>query len=216
MKGITTEKPRNTKGLKKLINIYLSLTLGILLTTSGAAYQDKQSAKYNMRLSGVNIGELSVCQTSKQGKVYIEVVTDVNVKVIFSYRVKYIQKVVYDRGILQTSHIETYKNGKLHSEVWLKLQNNSYVLVRDGSTSKINETITYSGSLVYFNEPKGITKIYKERSGEMKKISSIDKHVYTINDEKEKEISTYFYENGILQFLKAKHPMGTIEFKKIA
>jgi hypothetical protein len=197
------------------MNNLLNVFLGVLFFTSVSASPNELSTRYKLLLFGVNIGEFSVSQTDNNGNVNIEAITDVKVKFLFSYRIKYVQQTVYDQGILQSSHIETYKNGKLNSNMWLKLQNNSYLLVLDNDTTVINESITYSGSLLYFNEPDGIKKIYKERSSEMKKINPVDEHVYSIRDEKDREINRYLYENGILQYAKMHHPLGTMELKRV-
>jgi hypothetical protein len=168
-----------------------------------------------MHLLGANIGEFSVRQTGENGQVNIEAITDVNVNLLIFYRVKYVQHTVYNQSILQSSRVETYKNGKLNSTIRLKLQNDSYLLVADGDTTIINDSIAYSGSLIYFNEPTRIKKIYKERSAEMQQINSVSEHTYVIKDENEKELNRYFYEGGILQYAQMKHSMGTIELKRI-
>jgi len=164
---------------------------------------------------GVSIGEFSVTQTSKNGNVNIEAITDVKVNLLFSYRIKYVQRTVYKQGILQSSHVETYKNGQLNSTIWLKLEKGSYLLISEKDTSVIHDLIEYSGSLIYFNEPKGIKKIYKERSAEMRPLEAVGEHTYIIKDEKERELNRYFYENGILQSAKMRHTLGSLELNQI-
>jgi len=199
----------------KTISHFLCLVLGILLFTPVSAEPNELTTKYSMHLLGANIGEFSVRQTGESGNVSVEAITDVNVNLLISYRVKYIQHTVYNQGVLQSSLVETYKNGKLNSTTFLKLQNNSYQLVADGDTTIINDYITYSGSLIYFNEPTEIKKIYKERSAEMQQINTVSEHIYVIKDENEKELNRYFYEGGILQYAQMKHAIGTIELKRI-
>ncbi|NCA80728.1 MAG: hypothetical protein EOM76_11200, partial [Sphingobacteriia bacterium] len=126
------------------INYLLCLALGFLFTTNVLANPNKLTARYTMYLLSVDIGEFSVTQTNENGNVIIEAITDVNINLLFSYRIQYIQNAVYNQGILQSSHIATYKNGKLNSNMWLKLQNNSYLLVTGSDTTIINESITYS------------------------------------------------------------------------
>ncbi len=175
-----------------------------------------QTAKYNISMLGANVGEFSVNQISEGENVKIEAITDVKVNLLFSYRIKYIQNTVYNNGVLQHSQIETYKNDKLNSTVFMKLEGDSYLVVNDGDTMSINEPITYSGSLVYFNEPKNIKQIYKERSSEMIPITSVGEHIYITKDEKEKELNRYFYDKGVLEFAKMRHVLGTLEMKRIS
>ena len=193
------------------IKYFLFLALGFVMLSSAFAGPNERVARYSMQMLGANIGEFSVTQTSENGNINIEAITDVKINLLFPYRIKYVQNTIYNHGILQSSHVETYKNGKLNSNMWLKLQNNSYLLVTDGDTAIVSESITYSGSMVYFNEPKGIKKIYKERSAEMKQINAAGEHVYIIKDEKGREINKYYYEDGILQHAEMRHTLGTIE-----
>lgn len=193
----------------------LVLLLGILVFTSVSAKTEELATKYNIQMLGVSIGEFSVTQASENGDVNIEAITDVKVNLLFSYRIKYVQKTVYKQGILQSSHVETYKNGQLNSTVWLKREKGSYLLISEKDTSVIHDLIEYSGSLIYFNEPKGIKKIYKERSAEMQVVETVSEHTYIIKDEKERELNRYFYENGILQSAKMRHTLGTLELNRI-
>ena len=172
------------------------------------------SAKYSIHMLGANIGEFSVSQTNKNGSIAIEATTDLKINLLFSYRLKYVQNTFYNEGIMQSAHVKTYKNGKLNSEMWLKHEKGSYLLITDGDTTIISDSITYSGSMIYFNEPIGIENIYKERSAEMMQISPVSEHVYIIKDEKDREINRYYYEEGVLQYAKMKHNLGTIELKK--
>lgn len=197
------------------LSLFSCLILGILLFTPVSAKPNDLTSRYTMHLLGAYIGEFSVRQTGESGNVSIEAVTDVKVNLLFSYHIKYVQHTVYNQGILQSSQVETYKNGKLNSDFWLKLEGNSYLLVSDGDTTIINGSIAYSGSLVYFNEPKGITKIFKERSAEAMWISPVNEHEYIVKDIKGREINRYYYENGTLQYAEMRHAIGTIELKQI-
>jgi hypothetical protein len=215
IKGLNTGSFNNNKKNSGNIKYLLCLALGFLFTINVLANPNKLTARYNMYLLSVSIGEFSVTQTSENGNVIIEAITDVNINLLFSYRIQYIQNAVYNQGILQSSHIATYKNGKLNSNMWLKLQNNSYLLVTDNDTTIINDSITFSGSLIYFNEPVGVKNIYKERSAEMRQLTSVSNHTYIIRDKKDREINRYYYEDGILQYAEMRHALGTIELNRI-
>lgn len=164
---------------------------------------------------GANVGEFSVIQTNNNGMIYIEAITDIKVNLLFSYHIKYVQNTMYKEGVLQNSHIKTYKNGKLNSNMWLNFEKGSYLLVADGDTIIINDSITYSGSLLYFNEPNAIKRIYNERCAEMRSIAPVREHIYIIKDENERELNRYYYENGILQSAKMQHTLGVLELNRI-
>ena len=193
------------------IKYVLIFPAAIIFFTTASAKPKEMTSKYNLEMLGAKIGEFSVTQKNENGNVEIEAVTDVKINLLFSYCIKYVQKTVYEQGVLKSSNVRTYKNGKLNSDMSLTLKKDYYLLIVDGDTTVINDPITYSGSLIYFNEPKGIKNIYKERSAEMKQIDAVGNHVYVIKDEKDRELNKYYYENGILKYAEMRHTLGTFE-----
>lgn len=197
------------------IKCTLGLVIGFFLTASALALPADQFAKYHIRVLGMTVGELTVTQkTMDEGAISIEAVTDVEVKLIFTYRVKYIQHSSYRDGYLQKYHIQTLKNGKMNSDTRLEKTGDAYLLIKDGDSTYVHDEITYSGSLLYFNEPRDIPHIYNERKGENKPINSIDKHTYIITDEKDRKTNEYQYEGGILDLATLIHPLATIRLER--
>ncbi|MCK5730137.1 MAG: hypothetical protein KAH68_03630 [Draconibacterium sp.] len=200
----------------KQIRYILGFLLGIMIFTSVSAKPKELVTKYSIHILGANVGELSVIQINNNGNIDIEAITDIKVSLLFSYRIKYVQNTVYKKGLLRNSNIKTYKNGKLNSNMWIKYNKGQYLLVIDGDTTTINDSITYSGSLIYFNEPKAIKRIYKERTAEMRNITSESEHTYIIKDEKERELNKYYYRDGILHYAIMRHALGNLELKRIS
>jgi len=190
------------------------ISICCITTTANAVNPNQQISRYSLHLLGANIGEFSIIQTGEKGNVTIDAITDVNINIIFPYRIKYVQNTIYNQGILQSSSVEAFKNGKLNSKTSLNREGDSYVLIVDKDTSIINGLITYSGSLIYFNEPLGVKQLYKERTAEVRQLTSISNHTYIIRDEKDRELNRYYYEDGILEYAKMRHVLGTIELKR--
>ena len=200
---------------EKQIRNALALLLGICFFTSASARPKEMTSKYNMEMFGTKIGEFSVTQNDENGILKIEAISDIKINLLFSYRVKYIQNTVYEQGVLKNSCVKTYKNGQMNSDIWLKLEKNFYLLVIDGDTTVIHNSITYSGSLLYFNEPLGIKQFYKERTAEIRQITQSGEHTYIVKDEKERELNRYIYENGVLEYASMHHALGTLVLKRI-
>lgn len=193
----------------------LCLLVGFFVLTSISANSETLTAKYKIFMLGANIGEFSVTQTNNHGDINIDATTEVKINFLFSYRIKYVQNTVYKQGVLKNAHVKTYKNGKLNSTMWMKLNEREYLLIVDGDTIIINDPITYSGSLIYFNEPKTKTRIFKERNAEMRQIAPAGNHTYIIKDEKGKLLNKYFYDDGILQHATMRHALGNVELKRV-
>lgn len=195
-------------------HIILIITM-LLVFKSSHAQSFTYSAKYQISVWGINIGEFTVDQKTADEELTIEAVTDVNVRMLFTYRVKYIQQTCYKHGILWRSDVETLKSGKLNSYTHLERQAENYRLSKDGEETLIGGFITYSGSLLYFNEPKLISCIYNERNGELNTIKNIGDHTYAILDKKGNKTNTYEYQDGILLKAELIHSLATIHLKRI-
>lgn len=180
---------------------------------SGYAQAIDRHAKYRIQVMGMDIGRYVVNQQTKESEIRIEAITDVEVKLIFTYRVKYIQNSLYRNGQLWSSHVQTIKNGKVNSDVWLEKQGGIYHLKKDGESAYIHDRITYSGSLLYFNEPKEVSYLYKERSGEKQPLKRTADHTYILTDEKNKKTNEYEYEEGTLVRAALVHPVATIRLE---
>ncbi len=193
----------------------MGLIIMFLFFKSAAAQPFERSAKYQISVWGMNIGEFTVDQKIEGEDITINAVTDVYVRMIFSYQVKYIQYSLYRHGILWNSDVETLKNGKLNSSTRLERQTENYRLTKDGVETWISGLITYSGSLLYFNEPKLISYIYNERNGERNTIKNIVGHTYAIIDQKGNKTNIYEYQDGILLKAELIHSLATIHLKRI-
>ncbi len=213
--NITKKDTGSDKKKQRSIKTILCLLLSIIFFTSVSAIPKELTTKYSIHMLGANVGEFAVTQTSINGIINIEAITEVKVNLLYSYRIKYVQNTVYKQGVLQNSNVEMYKNGKLHSTMRMKFENGLYLLVIDGDTTIINDSITYSGSLLYFNEPKETKKIFKERNSEMRLITQVSDHSYIIKDEKDREINRYYYEDGILRYAKMRHALGNVELIRV-
>ena len=194
---------------------YLVGLLFVVFCASSVFAQEEQSARYNIWVLGMNIGDFTVKQTGENGNLDIQAVTDVEVRLLVPYRVKFVQNSTYKEGSLANFHVQTLKNGKVNSDTKLEKNGDSYVLVKDGDSTLVHENITFSGSLLYFNEPAGISQVFKERSGEVQKIEKVDKHTYRVSDEKNRKAHEYSYKDGILQEAELKHPLATVYLKRV-
>ncbi len=193
----------------------MGLIVMFLSFKSVTAQPFERSAKYQISVWGMNIGEFTVDQKIDGDDIRINAVTDVYVRMIFSYQVKYIQHSLYRHGILWSSQVKTLKNGKNNSNTRLDRQTENYLLTKDGDATIINGDITYSGSLLYFQEPKQINCIYNERNGEKNTIKSLDDHTYAIVDKKGNKTNIYEYRDGILTQAELIHTLATIHLKRI-
>lgn len=76
----------------------LCLLVGLCSLTSITARPITLTAKYKIYMLGANIGEFSVTQTNSHENVTIDATTEVKIKFLFAYRIKYVQNTIYNHG----------------------------------------------------------------------------------------------------------------------
>ncbi len=194
----------------KETRLILFLLPFIFFSTHLKSQQTEKSIKYNITVLGMNLGKFSVIQRINDGVISVEGITDVKVKLLLTYQVKYIQETTHKNGHLAKSHLQTRKNGETYSDTWLIAQNNDYLLIKDGDSTLISDEITYTGSLLYFNEPIDSKHLYKEKSGEKRRIKLTDAHTYVLVNDEGQITHEYKYKNGILAQAKIKFPIADI------
>ncbi|WP_157624849.1 DUF6134 family protein [Sunxiuqinia dokdonensis] len=194
---------------------YILILLSLILYGEGVfAKPVRDAAKYQIRVLGMNVGEFAVTQELVDGDLSVEAVTDIEVKIIFTYKVRYTQQSHYQNGNLSKYRVQTLKNGSINSDTQLKRMDEAYLLIKDGDSTLVHENITYSGSLLYFNEPKQDSLMYNERNGEMKSIRATADNTYVITDRKGRRTNEYHYKDGILETAILEHPIATIYMER--
>jgi hypothetical protein len=200
--------------MKTHIKKLLLLAIAIILIQGLMAQE--QTLKYNVRVLGMDVGVLTVSEWIENGDTIVEALTDVKVRIVFSYKVKYVQKCIYRNGELLNSSLLTYKKDRLNSSTYFTRKENGYDLVIDDESSFLDNSIKYSGSLLYFHEPSGIKELYYEISGERKPIASIGAHTYQVIDPDNGRESIFEYEDGKLKRSSVEHGIATIYTERLS
>jgi len=197
-------------------NFFLILLTGFcfLFAVPVFSQPEDQIVTYRIRVMGMNVGELTVKQQTFGNEILVEAVTDVEVKIIFTYRVKYLQNCHYRDGALVNSHLQTVRNDKVNSDTKLTKTADGYLLEADGDSKLIHDSITYSGSLLYFTEPKQVSCMYIELNGEKNAVKCVEDHTYVVLDKKGREKNKYVYQDGVLERAELKHTLATIHVER--
>lgn len=191
---------------------FLKLTLFLVFANLFFCYGQSQFKKsvFNIRAMGMDVGTISVKQETIGDKIIVEAISEVEVRIVFKIKVKYIQTCTYVKGILEESLLKTYKKDEINSTTRLTKNGNGYTLNKDGKISYVNDIIKYSGSLLYFHEPKAGAPMYFEISGEKTTIQTLTAHEYLITDPHNGNKNEYNYKNGVLKNAIIKHTMANV------
>jgi len=197
------------------LNYKAFLVIGFLITTIFCELQAQSKTEiWNIRAMGMDVGTITVNQQRDGDRLVVEAISQVEVRIIFKFKVKYIQTSIYEKGELITSSLKTYKKEKVNSDTRLTKNGNGYILDKDGEISHVKDKIYYSGSLLYFNEPINIKELYFEINGEKTIVEIEETHKYLITDPHNGKKNEYTYKNGVLKNAIVKHNMANVYLER--
>lgn len=145
------------------------------------------------------LGNLKVVCTESDTSTTISVNCQFKVKLLVTINVRYILTTVFKENQLYSGEIRTYRNNELHSEMNTIKVGAEYLFTKDGKQSVFLNRITFSESMLYFNEPADLQSIYSEFDGVEKSIFEPGPGHYRIQNPLNGNFSDYFYESGLLK-----------------
>ena len=174
------------------------------------AQTEIKTAVYDIHAMGMDVGTITVNQEIKGDAIFVEAISEVEVRIIFKIKMKYIQTSIYRKGEMQESLLKTYKKDRVNSTTRLTKKDAGYTLDKDGAISYVEDIINYSGSLLWFNEPKDGIDMYFEINGKKTIVKSAGTHEYSITDPHNGNKNEYTFENGMLKQAIIKHAMANV------
>jgi len=199
--------------MKQNKQFLLVLTLMFFTGLFCTAQSQFEKSVFDIHALGMDVGTITVKQEIKGDKIVVEAISEVEVRIVFKIKVKYIQTSTYIKGVLQESLLKTYKKDEVNSTTHLIKKGNGYTLDKDGEVSFINDIIKYSGSLLYFHEPKNVKDLYFEINGQKTTVQTLSEHEYLITDPQNGNKNEYKYKNGVLKNAIIKHTMANVYLK---
>ncbi|MFK5981617.1 MAG: hypothetical protein QM499_01795 [Flavobacteriaceae bacterium] len=175
---------------------------------------NSQTLHYKIMSNNSYIGDLKVTKTSNKDAFQIEVISEVKVKLFISIDLKYKLNCTYKNNELFYSSVTTYVNGKIHSTSKTEKIGDYYSITKNGHSSKFLDKIPFSGALLYYSEPKGLTNIFSEFDNLKKPIKNIGINEYQITNPKNGHLSEYKYKNGVLMSTTNHHTLLTFKLTK--
>ena len=199
--------------MKRNNHILFLLSAMLFVVFISSAQTQSKKAVYDIHAMGMDVGTITVNQQKNGDVVSVEAISEVEVRIIFKIKMKYIQTCTYVEGVLQESLLEMYKKGEVNSTTRLSKSVNGYKLEKDGEVSYIDDVIKYSGSLLWFHEPDAGDPMYFEISGEKTIVKPIGEHQYSITDPHNGNKNEYTFKNKILKQAIIKHTMANVYLK---
>lgn len=167
-------------------------------------------------LTGKKIGSIHASKTQVEGKIYYDVYSDVNFKVLwkkYNRKTKNVAEKLDGQLIKSSSGI--YMNNELEDSAYFEKNQAKFDCYRfpDQEFSKNFEEITDHTMDLYFTEPRGLEKIYSERFLEYCEVKSKGLNKYLISLPNGKE-NVYTYEDGELVEVFVDRTWFNLTFKR--
>ena len=167
---------------------------------------------YQMKALGRKIGTATVSTQIEGEHIYYHSKSVLKVNLLVKkIHMEINNKTHYLGGKLQSSDVRVFVNGKLHTSSLIKWLGKKYLIrIDEEEKSPIDTSVRFSGTLLYFQEPLGITEAFSESSGLFMPIKNLGKGNYEVTDPRNERKMGYVYQNGLLTQLNIRHPLLTI------
>jgi len=190
---------------------YIFILLAFILLTSQL---NAQTMVYDITSKNNHLGQLSITKTQEKDLIKIEATSEVKVHLFISIDLKYKLTANYRNDSLIFSSVTTYVNGKLHSSRTTEKTGENYSVTKDGHLSKLYYPISYSGALLYWQEPINVANVYSEFDSIEKPIEVLGPGTYKLTDPKSGHLSKYYYSNGRLVKATIEHTLMSFTLTK--
>jgi hypothetical protein len=191
-----------------------NFVLSVFLVLSGIQILG-QTAGYSIYSADKELlGQLKVSSIQADTTTKIAVVSQFKIKMLITIDVKYTLQSFYRNGELVSNSIKMYRNDELHSFAKTTKVGSQYKFTKDETESIYDKRISFSESLLYFNEPIKIKTIYSEFDGIEKTIIESTNGHYKIRNPLNGNVSEYFYEKGTLSTAIVHFQMMTLYLTK--
>ncbi|WP_179022185.1 DUF6134 family protein [Winogradskyella forsetii] len=183
------------------------LLIIILILNSQLVKSQNETLNYDLSVAGNSIGTLTTVKTVKGNSITYTANSTATVHLFGETQISTSLTVEFTNGILQSSHYKIEKNGTLNDESTIILKDGVYTINHNGKTSQINTPITYTTTMLYFDEPKKVDTIFAELEGINKNITKLETSIYQLTDPGNNHTNNYTYENGVLKEALISHTL---------
>lgn len=187
----------------------INLLLILLCMTGGISQVSAQEVHdYEITLAGFTIGEMQATKTQVGDTTLFRLDSKVSFWLFGTIHVDYVTEVKYVGEKFISSRVQSNSNrGNFLSRIWwekdlYQIQANSYKYEHNG---QVAEPITYSAVKLFYEEPKGISKMMAENYGKFASVEETGDGQYTTLVEGNK--NRYWYENGNMQRVSMQSPV---------
>jgi len=170
-----------------------------------------QQLQYNIVWKGDSIGYLNVERFSTDSTILHVFESNSQFRILFLFTTGYSSEVVFKNGLLAKSRTLTYMNDGLRGSADVNWINNQYEIIIDGIPQTLSTPVTNTVGMLYFTEPRQLSRVFSERHGQYLPISDIGDGKYELK-KPDNNTNIYTYVNGMCTEVEIHNTWATFYF----
>ncbi len=187
---------------------YLIFILASFITFPEATIE--KNISFSVIQDNKKVGEIQGAKFIADEKIIYTCLTKATPKKLIKIKITSEYEVQMEAGKMREAEANVTVRGSTYAHNHIEYCEEDCKGKNDQKIHYIKKPVTYTTTMLYFEEPIHITRVYSELDGSFHTIKNRGNHVYEkINPEGKK--SVFFYQNGSL--LKAELDMGVFELE---
>ncbi len=190
------------------------LFVSVLFLSSWLAL-NAQSVRFKILNGDDEIGNINAHKATTKTNTTYSVTSIASFRVFFKYVRETSMDVIFQSGKLKSSETKQIMNKELEEHRITSLNGSEYLCLKNPKEEKFTLTrpIHFSTSMLYFEEPKGHSRIFAESYQQMCPLEVISPGIYKLTLPHGK-INHYVYKAGELQEIRVFRTMVDLVFKR--
>jgi len=192
------------------------LIIGVCLYLLSPCLHAQDTLRFSISVAGINIGEMKAVKTRTGDKDRYQLESKVDFWFFGKIRALVTTDAYYNQKqfLQSTMHTTTNKGEFVTTIDW---KDGQYHIDAESykyeHRDKVRGAMAYSGIILFFQEPQGITKMMNEHYGKIAQIKMVDNEHYQVSVAG--NTNKYYYENGQLVRAVMEHPVKNYVVKRI-
>jgi len=168
---------------------------------------------YTINFNGMEVGSLKVYRKSAHTTFYYSFISQVDYTFVKHFDIRFDIQSCFKEGNLVESYFCHKVNGATKSDCKLEKEDKGYkVTTGERAYKLLTNSVKYSITTLYFQEPLKIRKVFSERYAQFLPIKKLEGHQYVIIMPGGRE-NYYKFSEGICKEVNVDIPFGKLQFE---
>lgn len=191
------------------------ITFVSILFFSSWLIMNAQSVQFKILHGDDEIGNIHAEKATSKAKTTYSVTSIASFRVFFKYVRETSMDVIFQSGKMKRAETKQIMNEELEEHRITTLNETGYLCLKNPEEEQftLNHAIHFSSSMLYFEEPKGHSRIFAESYQQMCPIEAISPGIYKLTLPHGK-INHYVYKAGKLEEIRVFRTMVDLVFKR--